>query len=123
MKRSTLLAACLLAASTLNAQTAPPGMPASGMGPGGGGRMAGDMNMMPIMEHMQKDMAGMRMSGNPDRDFAMMMQRHHQGAIDMAQEYLRHGKDKQLRAMAQKMIRDQKKEIAELKKQERQEKQ
>lgn len=66
---------------------------------------------------MDKMMAGMHMeaAGDADKDFAMMMIAHHQGAIDMAKVELEYGDDPQLRAMAEKVIEAQEKEIAELK--------
>ncbi len=70
--------------------------------------------MKTAMEHMQQNMS-MPMSGDPDIDFAQMMIPHHQGAIDMARIELESGKDLQLRQMAQKIIADQEREIAELK--------
>ena len=66
------------------------------------------------MEKMMKDMH-MQPSGDADKDFAMMMIPHHQGAIDMAKVELEHGKDPQLRKMAEGIIAAQEKEIAELK--------
>jgi uncharacterized protein (DUF305 family) len=62
---------------------------------------------------MQQANAG-KPIGNTDHDFAHMMITHHQGAIDMSEIELRDGKDATLRAMAEKIIADQKKEIAEL---------
>ena len=44
-----------------------------------------------------------------------MMIPHHQGAIDMAKVELQHGMDPELKAMAEKIIADQEREIAELK--------
>lgn len=108
MKHPILLAACLLAGAA-HAQAT------------GGQPARGGMDMKPMMEQQNKDMMAMAMTGNPDLDFARMMRRHHEGGIAMAEEYLRHGKDKELRAMARKMIREQKKESADLAKQERQE--
>jgi Domain of unknown function (DUF305) len=66
---------------------------------------------------MSKMMAGMAVkpSGDIDRDFAAMMIPHHQGAIDMAQAELRHGKNEQLRRIAQEIIVDQLQEIAAMK--------
>jgi hypothetical protein len=51
-------------------------------------------------------------SGDADRDFAAMMIPHHLGAIEMAQAELRHGRNVQLRRMAQEIIVDQQQEIA-----------
>ena len=69
---------------------------------------------MDAMSSMQtktpKDMA------DPDTDFARMMIPHHQGAIDMAKVELQYGKDPVFRKMAEKMIKDQQKEIGELQK-------
>lgn len=78
------------------------------------GGMKGNMDMKSMMKDMNDKMASMSMSGNPDVDFAMMMRMHHQGAIDMAQAELQSGKDPQMRRMATKVIKAQKKEIAEL---------
>lgn len=53
-------------------------------------------------------------SGAADMDFARQMVAHHQGAIDMAKVELQHGKNPELRGMAEKIIRDQTQEIAQL---------
>ena len=50
-------------------------------------------------------------SGDVDRDFVEMMAPHHQGAIDMAQAFLRHGHNEQLRRLAQEIIVTQQQEI------------
>ena len=55
------------------------------------------------------------MSGDPDKDFVMMMLAHHQGAIDMAKVELKYGKDPTLRALAEAIIEAQGKEIKEMK--------
>ena len=66
-------------------------------------------SMMGGMESMKN----MQMSGDTDRDFAMMMKIHHQGAVDMAQMELAHGKSSAMKDMARKIIAAQKKEIAQ----------
>jgi uncharacterized protein (DUF305 family) len=72
------------------------------------------MDLMTTMTKMRTQMDAVKMTGNMDEDFAMMMRTHHQGAIDMAKIELKSGKDPELRKMAQKMINDQTKEIAKL---------
>ena len=71
-----------------------------------------DTGMMAGMDKMNHDMAAVPMTGNADRDFAAMMIPHHQGAIDMAQAELRHGKDPAMRKLATDVIAAQTKEIA-----------
>jgi uncharacterized protein (DUF305 family) len=67
------------------------------------------------MERMHNAMP-MEFTGNPDVDFAKSMIPHHQGAIDMAEVELAHGKDPELRKMAEDIIAAQDKEISEFKK-------
>ena len=64
---------------------------------------------MPGMDGMQK----MPMSGDTDKDFAMMMKMHHQKGVEMAQMELDHGKSPAMKAMAKKIIAAQNKEIAQ----------
>ena len=66
--------------------------------------------MMSGMQQMQ----GMKLTGDTDKDFAMMMKMHHQQALDMAKAQVAHGKSPEMKAMAEKIIKDQTKEIAQL---------
>lgn len=75
--------------------------------------MGGGADMRESMMGMMKSMESMKMSGDTDRDFAMMMKMHHQGAIDMAEMELKNGKDAKMRAMAKGIIQAQRKEIKE----------
>jgi Domain of unknown function (DUF305) len=66
------------------------------------------------VDAMTKMMVGMEItpSGDADTDFTAMMISHHQGAIDIAQAELRHGRNEQLRRIAQEIIVTQQQEIA-----------
>jgi uncharacterized protein (DUF305 family) len=55
-----------------------------------------------------------RFTGDADVDFIKGMIPHHQGAIDMAEVVLKYGKDEQARKWATDIIREQKREIAEM---------
>ena len=63
------------------------------------------------MAKLMNDMA-VRPTGDVNRDFVEMMIPLHQGAIDMAQTYLRYGSNEQLKRIAQEIIVDQQQEIA-----------
>lgn len=78
------------------------------------GGHAHDPEMHQAMQKMNRDMMGGPMTGDPDKDFAIMMIPHHQGAIDMARIYLKRGKDEKFRKMAEKIIQDQEREIKEM---------
>ena len=114
-RSAMLVPLCVLClAAVAQAQTAKPmassaSMPMGGMQSGSGGSADMKHSMMSGMDSMQK----MQMSGNTDKDFAMMMKIHHQGAVDMAQMELAHGKSPVMKAMAKNIIAAQKKEIAQ----------
>ncbi|RKE85999.1 hypothetical protein DFO46_2803 [Rhizobium sp. AG855] len=65
-------------------------------------------------EKMHKDMA-VPLTGNADVDFVRGMIPHHQGAIDMAKIVLEHGKDPEIRKLAEGVIKAQEGEIAMMK--------
>jgi len=56
------------------------------------------------------------MNGKADHDFASMMVEHHQQAVDMSRAFLKEGKTARMKTLANSIIREQTKEIAELKK-------
>ena len=53
-------------------------------------------------------------TGDPDVDFNKRMRVHHIAAIEMAEVELAHGKDPESRALARKVIADQKREVAQI---------
>ncbi len=55
------------------------------------------------------------MNGKTDHDFASMMAQHHQQAVEMSQAFLKKGKTQTMKTMASTIIKQQTKEIAELK--------
>ena len=103
-----------LSSASVQAQTAPAmaphaSMPMGQMQKGAAGPHDMKASMMKGMDGMQK----MTMSGDIDRDFAMMMKLHHQQALDMAEMELAHGKSPEMKAMAKQIIAAQKKEMAQ----------
>jgi uncharacterized protein (DUF305 family) len=118
MRRSIVVAALLAAAlgggaGYVLAQGMPPGhrMP-------GGQMMQGQMPMqqgqMPMMQGMQP--RGPGAAAPSSQAFARAMDKMHrdQGAIDMARIVLEHGKDEEVRKLAQEIIAAQEKEIAQM---------
>ncbi|NHA05628.1 DUF305 domain-containing protein [Mucilaginibacter sp. HC2] len=76
---------------------------------------AHDQNqMMAIMHATMAKMDTLKMTKDPDNDFALMMRIHHQGAIDMANLELKSGTDATMKQMAQSIITAQQTEIAQL---------
>lgn len=67
------------------------------------------------MDVMKAGMTGIKMSGNIDKDFSMMMISHHESAVKMATAELSHGMNNELKKIAQKEINDQTKEITQFK--------
>lgn len=66
-----------------------------------------------VTEKMHSDM-NISFTGNADRDFANLMIRHHQSAIDMARVALEHARETEIRNLAETIVRDQEREIAQM---------
>ncbi|WP_372624493.1 DUF305 domain-containing protein [Falsiroseomonas sp.] len=105
----------------MQGQAMPQGMPMmQGGGQAGHAAQQTPANASPVTrafmaanERMHRDMA-ITFSGNADRDFVAGMIPHHQGAIDMAQIVLEHGTDPEVRAIAEAVIREQEREIVQM---------
>ncbi len=67
--------------------------------------------LMADMDRMHAAMDSVERSGDSDVDFVRLMLPHHQGAIDMAKTQLLHGRDPQMRRLAQEIVTDQQSEI------------
>ncbi len=67
--------------------------------------------LMESMDNMTAKMSAMQMTGDVDKDFAMMMKVHHESAIEMCKGELGDGKVEALKMMAKKIITDQENEI------------
>lgn len=120
--RKSMLALCLtpvtalwLASTAAQAQTSMPAA-ASASAPTAGmhnSSTGGSPDMKQSMKAGMDDMQKMQMTGDTDKDFAMLMKVHHQQALDMAEIEVAHGKSPELKAMASKIISEQKKEIGQ----------
>lgn len=67
------------------------------------------------MRAMMDKMNAMQMTGSTDKDFVMMMIPHHESSITMAENEIEHGKQPELKKMANNMIAEHNKEIAAFK--------
>jgi uncharacterized protein (DUF305 family) len=77
------------------------------------GAASGADELHRIMMSSAKESQSMKPSGDVDRDFLTMM-RHHQSGVRMSEVEIRHGKNSAAKALAQKIVEGQKKEIAEI---------
>ena len=78
------------------------------------GQTSASNAMMKSMQSGMNQMMGMKMTGDPDHDFAMMLKMHHQSAVDMADLEIKQGKDAKTKALATRIKATNQKEIKEL---------
>ena len=123
--KNTLLAAVLtisaIAFAACNQTTSKGNTAAKNGGKHNGSSNSMNHNSMPMNSNMSgMDHGSMQSSPNAasqpyDLQFIDTMTNHHQGAIEMAEMALKKSNNAELRAFAQKIIDDQKKEIAQMK--------
>ena len=74
------------------------------------------MRLMSPMHETMSQMEEFTYTGDPDHDFAHMMLIHHKGSIQMLDEVLSKGTDKEALELAKKIRKSQEKDISELEK-------
>jgi uncharacterized protein (DUF305 family) len=74
-----------------------------------------DEAFMAANKAMMDDMMTVPATGDPDKDFALMMIPHHEGAIAMAKVVLEYGDDPEIRQLAEAVVAAQEKEVVWMK--------
>ena len=67
--------------------------------------------MMRGMEKMNQEMMAAPLNGNADHDFVSMLVPHYRGAVEMAQTYLKSGRDPDIRKLANEIVESQTREV------------
>lgn len=79
------------------------------------GMKHGEGELQKSMTDMESGMKTMQMTGDMDKDFAMIMIDHHETAVSMSKKELTNGMSDKLKQLARKTITEQNKEIKEFK--------
>jgi uncharacterized protein (DUF305 family) len=67
------------------------------------------------MHKMNQSMKGIKLTGNQDHDFIVLMIPHHEAAIKMSQVELKYGKDPRVKEVAEGVIKGQMKDVKHMK--------
>lgn len=70
--------------------------------------------MIGAMDRMHGAAGKTAMTGDIDKDFVALMIPHHESAVEMARVYLKHGKDPELRRLAENVVASQEDEIRQM---------
>lgn len=76
-----------------------------------GGTSPAAQAYMRAMDKMHEEMGKITYTGNADVDFVRSMIPHHQAAIDMAKSLIVHGKDSEIKKLAEDIVTAQEQEI------------
>src|SRR5215207_11032011 len=68
-----------------------------------------------VRETMNSRFKDMKLTGDPDKDFAAMLIAQHEDLIFLAKTQLEYGGDRHLRQLAQKLLDEQQKQISDVK--------
>lgn len=75
-----------------------------------------DAALIAAMKKMSQSTQGMKLTGNQDHDFIMMMIPHHEAAIAMSEIELKYGTDARVKKVAQGVFDGQTKDVRDMKK-------
>ena len=81
-----------------------------------GSASAADTSMMNAMQKMNQSMKDIKLTGNQDHDFIVLMIPHHEAAIKMSQVELKYGKDPRVKEVAEGVLKGQSKDVKHMKK-------